>query len=374
MFLSPTALSRNRLGLMMASTVLLQGCVAATQLVQNDKASEEVKARSYKSYKQVLLIPPKEDPRNVVPRTVSELENMGFKVQLIDAGKPIDAAQGTGFLIGADGFVLTCAHVLGGVQDATVTLNDKRYFADLVKADKDADLALLKLRDKLPEPVATLHFRDAAHAYSMGEDVFTIGYPLSRLLGNGERMTKGVVSATTGIRDDTKHLQFSAEVQPGNSGGPLLDHEGYVLGVVQKTLNPWRVMQATGGALPQNINFSIKNQPVIDFVQSASARAFEQLSFNNPGGLEAAGRAVAKIQAGIVESDAEGHDKLVVRLNYISIWDMWYRFRLFVLAAFDFETQEPLFVAGQGSDSMFSNEEVVMADTFAQFRKAIESR
>ncbi len=63
-----------------------------------------------------------------------------------------------------------------------------------------------------------------------------------------------------------------------------------------------------------------------------------------------------------------------MRLNYISIWDIWYRFRLFVLTAFDYETQEPLFAVGQGRDNLVSNEDVVMSDTFGQFRKAVESR
>jgi S1-C subfamily serine protease len=368
--------ARERAGLAILSVaiVLLQGCAASTQLIQNDKASDEIKARSFKSYKEVLLIPPSQDPRNVVPRTVSAIEGMGFKVRLLDPSKPIDAAQGTGFLIGADGYVLTCAHVIGDATETTVTVEGKRHFADVVKSDKEVDLALLRLRDKLPEPVVTVGFRGAAHAYSMGDDVFTIGYPLSRLLGNGERMTKGVVSATSGMRDDAKHLQISAEVQPGNSGGPLLDHEGNVIGVVQQTINPWRVASASGGALPQNINFSLKNEPVLDFIKGASQPAFDALAYDKGGGLEAAGRAVVKIQAGIVESDSDGHDKMVVRLNYISIWDIWYRFRLFVLTAFDYETQEPLFAVGQGRDNLVSNEDVVMSDTFGQFRKAVESR
>jgi serine protease Do len=309
-----------------------------------------------------------------VPRATAELVSMGLKVQLMDPEKPLDASQGTGFLIHADGFLLTCAHVVSDAREATVTLDGKRYFADVVKADKDADLALLKLRDKLPESTKVLSFRGSGRIYTMGEDVFTIGYPMSRMLGNNARMTKGLVSATTGMRDDPKQIQISAEVQPGNSGGPVLDHEGQVVGVVQETINPWRVVQSTGGALPQNINFSLKNDPVLEFVKEASAPTFAQLQYDKGGGLEAAGHAVARVQAGIVAEDSGGRDKLVVRLSYISIWDMWYRFRLFVVSAYDFETQEPLFAAGQGRDNMVSDEEIVIKETFAQFRKALESR
>lgn len=372
---SSHALPSHGLAALLASlALLLGGCAASTQLVHNDKASAEVKARSFKSYKEVLLIPPPQDPRNIVPRAKAEFEAMGFAVRVMDPNKPIEGAQGTAFVISAAGHLLTCAHVLGDIKEATITLDGKRYFADVLKADKQADLALLKLREPLPAGAALISFRGSARSAAMGEEVYTIGYPLSRILGRGARMSRGLVSAANGLRDDPKQLQVSAEIHPGNSGGPLLDREGQAVGVISQTINPWRVAQATGGALPQNINFAIKNEPTLAFLKSAGAGVYDGLAFDQGGGLERANRAVARIQAGIVADDAERRDKMVVRLNYISIWDIWYRFRVFVLAAFDFETQEPLFAAGQGRDSMVSNEDVVIKDTFEQFRKAIASR
>ena len=352
-------------------TVLaLSGCVASTQLVKNDHVSAGVSAKGLKSYKEILFIPPKSDPRNVVPRAVSELQSLGYKVTVVDSAKGLEISQGTGFLIGSDGHILTCAHVLGDKKEATITLDGKREHADVIKSDDKADLALLKLRDKLPESATVLTFRDRTHAYSMGEDVFTIGYPLSRILGNSARMTKGLLSATTGLRDDPNQIQVSAEIQPGNSGGPLLDHEGHVIGVVQQTMNPWRVAQATGGSLPQNINFAIKNDPILDFLKIADLDMYAKLRFDQVGSLEKAVHAVAKVQAGIID-DTAGSDKMVVRLYYVSKWDMWYRFDKFVVAAFDYDTGEPLFAAGQGRDNMISNEDVVVKDTFAEFKKAV---
>ena len=360
--------------LLALAALLLAGCAASTQLVHNDKASADVKARSFKSYKEVLLVGPVEDKRNVVPRAKAEFESMGFTVRVLDANKPIEGAQGTAFVISAAGHLLTCAHVLGEIKEATITLDGKRYFADVLKADKQADLALLKLREPLPAGAALISFRGSAKSAAMGEEVYTIGYPLSRLLGRGARMSRGLVSADNGLRDDPKQLQVSAEIHPGNSGGPLLDREGQAVGVISQTINPWRVAQATGGALPQNINFAIKNEPTLAFLKGVGAGVFEALAFDQGGGLERANRAVARIQAGIVADDAERRDKMVVRLNYVSITDPWYRFRVFVLAAFDFETQEPLFAAGQGRDSIASTEDLVIKDTFDQVRKAIASR
>lgn len=372
---APSASDRSSWPAVLAllAAVVLSGCAASTRLIENDKASADVKARSFRSYKEVLLIPPKEDKRNVVPRIKSEIEGMGFSVRVVDPEKPIEGSQGTGFVVGVPGFLLTCAHVLDGATEATVTLNGQRLMADVVKADKDADLALLKLREALPADQPVLSFRGAARTAAMGEEVFTIGYPLSRLLGSGARMSRGLVSATNGLRDDPKQVQVSAEIQPGNSGGPLLDRDGQVLGVVAQTINPWHVAQATG-ALPQNINFAIKSAPALEFVQAASPQAHAALAFDRGGGLEQANRAVARVQAGAVADDAAKRSTLVVRLSYVSIWDLWYRFRFFALAAYDHETQEPLFVAGQGRDNLVSNEDVVIKDTVAQFRKAIDSR
>ena len=362
-----------RIVIVLPALALLAACSASTQLVTNDKASDAVKAKSFKSYREVLLIPPNDDPRHVVPRVSSEIEHLGFRVRIVDPSKPMEAPQGTGFVIGAQGWLLTCAHVVGDQKEATVTLAGRRVMADVVKADAKADLALLRLREPLPEAAQALAFRLARPA-AMGEEVSTIGYPLSRLLGNSARMTRGLLSATAGLRDDPREVQVSAEIQPGNSGGPLLDRDGNVIGVVNRTLNPAAVARATAGALPQNVNFAIKAVPVVDFVKAADAGAFAALSFDTAVGLESAARGVVKIQAGVAAPDSERGDKLVVRLSYVSILDVWYRFRVFALQAFDYETQETLFIAGQGRDNMVSNEDVVIRDTMEQFRKAVAAR
>lgn len=296
---------------------------------------------------------------------------MGFQVRLVDPAKPLDAAQGTGFLIGIDGFLLTCAHVVSDEKEATVTLDGKRYLADVVKADKDADLALLKLREAPPASAAVLSFRSSARSYRLGEDVFTIGYPMSRILGHSARLTKGVVSATSGMHDDPKQIQISAEVQPGNSGGPVLDHDGQVVGVVQQTINPWGVAMSTGGALPQNVNFSLKNDVVLQFLKGASTPTFEGIRYDEGSGLDEASHAVARVQAGnVAYDDADQQGRLAVGLSYVSVWNIGYRFESFVLKAFDVDTMEPLFVAYEKGEGQ---EDDVIKDTLAQFRKTIES-
>jgi serine protease Do len=275
---------------LLVTAAVLAGCATAPPpvLVNNTRLSEAVKARSFKSYREVLLVPPRSDPRQIGPRLKSQIEAMGYQVRLMDPTKSIEAPQGTAFVVGAEGWMLTCAHVMGQEKVGTITLNGQRLLADVVKSDAKADLALLKLREPLPAGTAVLPFRTAAKPTTMGEDVFTIGYPLSRMLGNTARMSRGLLSATAGLRDNQQEVQVSAEIHPGNSGGPLLDKDGQVIGVVHKIINPAAVQRATGGALPQNINFAIKGQPVLDFLRAADGRAYAAVSFDKPAGMEAA--------------------------------------------------------------------------------------
>jgi S1-C subfamily serine protease len=345
--------------------VLLGGCTASTQIFRNDKA--DVKPKNYHDYKEVYFIPPKEDPRHIVPRVVDEFKGLGFNVTVVDPEKPIEGAQGTGFVITNDGQVLTCAHVIGNKNDATVWLSGVRYEADVVAKDAKADLAILKLRNATGLQVNPAPFR-ADKGYGMGEDVFTIGYPMSNLLGSGSRMSKGLLSSTTGMKDDPTQIQISAEIQPGSSGGPLFDKNGVVIGVVQKTINPWSVAERTGGALPQNINFAIKSDNVLEFIKTKSRPTFDKLIINQSSGFERIQAATVKVRSGIVPAELENKPKLVVRFEYTSIWDMWYRFKLFVVAVLDFDSHETLFVAGQGYDNMTSNEEVVIKDTLAKVK------
>jgi serine protease Do len=350
--------------------LLLAGCASSTRIAKNANLSEELKAKDYASYKEILFVPPKTDPQEVVPNVVAGLEGMGFKVTLVTPDKPLDASQGTGFVI-ANGYLLTCAHVIGEEKTATVTLAANRYIADVVKRDKLTDLALLKLQEPMPTSIAPLSFRAPSIPYNMGEDVFTIGYPLSRLLGDGARMTKGLLSATTGLRDDAKSVQVSAEVQPGNSGGPLLNQRGQIIGIVQQTVNPWRVAQASGGALPQNINFAEKNEPILGFLKDVDG--LPALTFDQGNGLDHAAGAVAKIQAGTLLQVSDPKSKLIVHFNYVAFWDMWWRFRYFALTAYDYDAQEALFAVGQTYDNPASNETTVIRDTLAKFKTALQN-
>jgi len=99
----------------------------------------------------------------------------------------------------------------------------------------------------------------------LGDAVATYGFPYSGVLSSSGNFTLGNVTSLSGIGDDTRFLQMSTPVQPGNSGGPLLDMSGRVVGVVTGRLNALTMMQA-GGDVPQNVNFAIKTPIILNFL------------------------------------------------------------------------------------------------------------
>lgn len=172
------------------------------------------------------------------------------------------ASSGTGFVVAA-GRVLTNDHVAQGCAEVRVrTAGGRELVATLAASDRDSDLALLALQGDAGPP---LPFR-AGPELRRGEEVVTYGFPLAGLLSSGPTLTTGEVSALSGLRDNPRQFQISAPVQPGNSGGPLLDRSGNVVGVVVSKLNARNLARRTGD-IPQNVNFAIKGVQALDFLR-----------------------------------------------------------------------------------------------------------
>ena len=168
---------------------------------------------------------------------------------------------GTGFFVSASGHVLTNAHVVQGFDWVVVCLEGEApHLARVVARDSENDLALLEA-DYQPKTVPTFR-RDV----EVGEDVATYGFPLLDVLGKAGRFTTGTVSANI-VRDDTSLLQIQVPVQQGNSGGPLFDRAGNVVGVVMSKLDALELARVTGD-ITQNVNFAIKSDKALIFLNS----------------------------------------------------------------------------------------------------------
>lgn len=162
-------------------------------------------------------------------------------------------SSGSGFFVTVDGHLVTNHHVVDGCR--RIARGDGAELT-LLATDRANDLALLK-----GPPVADAASLRSGPDARQGEDVLTYGFPLQGMLSSSGQLGAGMVTALAGLRDHPGHLQIDVPVQPGNSGGPLLDRRGQVVGVVVAKLNALRVAQMTGD-IPQNINFAVKLAPV----------------------------------------------------------------------------------------------------------------
>lgn len=171
-------------------------------------------------------------------------------------------ASGTGFVINSDGYFLTCAHVVEDGRIIMVHLGAKTYPAKLICVDVGNDIALLKLDGTNFHPLAF-----ARDIPQMGDKVFTLGFPNPDFQGAAAKYTEGVISSLSGIMDDVRTMQITVPVQGGNSGGPLVDANGNVLGLVVAQLNAATIFEYTGD-IPQNVNFAVKMNYALPLVQS----------------------------------------------------------------------------------------------------------
>ena len=172
------------------------------------------------------------------------------------------SATGSGFIVG-DGRILTNNHVVEGCKSLAARNGaGQRVTAKLVGTDARRDLAVLAVPAGFGPPLV---FRDSP-AVRIGEPVVTYGFPLTGVLSSGPTLTTGDVSALAGLRDNPLHFTISAPVQPGNSGGPLMDAQGHVVGVVVAKLNAMSIAKMTGGDIPQNVNFAIKGPEAAAFL------------------------------------------------------------------------------------------------------------
>lgn len=178
------------------------------------------------------------------------------------------SVSGSGFVVSKNAHIVTNNHVVtdcvGDIHgnlagQASVKLR-------VVSTDEENDLALLQGTKKFKEKdIATIR----ASAVNSGDQVVAIGYPLHGLLTSDMTMTTGIISSLAGVHNDTRFLQISAPVQPGNSGGPLHDSSGNIVGVVTAGLDALRIAKATGD-IPQNVNFAIKTGALRDFLDNSA--------------------------------------------------------------------------------------------------------
>lgn len=175
----------------------------------------------------------------------------------------------TGFFISNDGYLLTNHHVVRDSRKILVHTDSADLSAKLIRTDVANDLALLKV-DGLFSAIPLGNVLDVA----LGDSVTTIGFPNIQVQGVSAKFTAGEISSLSGIQDDPRVFQISVPIQPGNSGGALVDERGNVVGITSAGLSATAMLKA-GGSIPQNVNYAVKisyAQLLLDGVPDLSAK------------------------------------------------------------------------------------------------------
>lgn len=177
-------------------------------------------------------------------------------------GKLSKQRTGTVFFVGKEGQAITNHHVIQGCDE--LRIGGREGVAKLITDDKVNDLALLQIPGEIK---ALAPISDAPTKLRQGEDIVVFGFPLNSLLSSGGNLTPGVVSALTGLGNNTNQIQITAPIQPGSSGSPVLNKKGQVVAVVSMKLSDSKMANATG-QIGQNVNFAVSGQTLKPFLDT----------------------------------------------------------------------------------------------------------
>jgi hypothetical protein len=218
------------------------------------------------------------------------------------AAPPVAAeikGTGTAFVVHRSGYLVSCAHVVAGATRVEVTIGGDRYPATVALFDKANDLAVLKIMAKdLPElPLAD------SDAVELGQDVRAIGFPLSDVLGESLKATRGTVS---GLQNKGGHqvLLIDASVNPGNSGGPLVNDQGEVLGVINAKLTGKEISNVAS-AVPINLAKQLLQEKGVAFKAKGAGAAL-----NGPALVRQVSASVALVTVAIRPTEGDERYKI----------------------------------------------------------------
>lgn len=199
------------------------------------------------------------------PQPAQQTNTRGSEPPPAGPAQQIVNVTGTGFVISNAGHIVTNNHVIKDCVGEILGnfVGESATPLRVVSSDETNDLALLQAQGKFTQ-VGVIRGGTGIHS---GDPVVAIGFPFHGLLTSDLTVTTGIVSSLSGILNDSRFMQISAPVQPGNSGGPLLDTSGHIVGVVAEKLNALKIAKATG-SIPENINFAIKSGALRDFLDN----------------------------------------------------------------------------------------------------------
>jgi len=176
----------------------------------------------------------------------------------------VPSASGTGFVISNDGLIVTNYHVIENGDSITVQFYDnnetKSYKTKILLEDKTNDLAVLSIIDDAFKPFKNIPYKISSEESEIGTSVFTLGYPLIETMGESIKLNDGIISSRSGFLNDKQSYQLSMPINKGNSGGPLFDKSGNLIGIV-----------SAKHTSAENVAYALKTLPLINLLKKIPA-------------------------------------------------------------------------------------------------------
>jgi TPR repeat protein len=185
-----------------------------------------------------------------------------------EALRAITLTTATGCFVTPAGYLLTARHAVEKAARVEVVHVKQTYPAKVILRDESTDVAVLKV-EGTEFPCLPLASSAAAKT---GDSVFTVGFPQIQVQGTEAKFTEGSISALSGLGDSPRFFQISVPVQPGNSGGPLVNEKGEVVGLIVSRLDDVAALMATG-AVPQTVNYALKSSFILPLIESVPGLA-----------------------------------------------------------------------------------------------------
>jgi len=220
--------------------------------------------------------PKKEKPEKVVKKIPSKKQII--KAPEID-GSLLTIGSGSGFYINKQGYALTNNHVVDICKQMVGIVNGKEILFRVITTDKTNDVAVIKTNQRSFNFIKINN--DGA---KLGENIIAVGYPLSGRLSDSVKITRGIVSALSGPNNNSGQIQIDAALQPGNSGGPVINEKGELIGIASAGLNKL-LMAKEARYIPENVNFAVSSSIVTNILKNKkinySTPSFFSSSYSN---------------------------------------------------------------------------------------------
>ena len=248
------------------------------------------------------------DPLGLSSAVANELSSYGLKAYAVSERDMIGifaSSSGSAFAISSD-LLVTNSHVIGSSETVKVMVDGNEVEAKVIHNEPDVDIAVIKVPVELP------YSFKLSNEMQKGEHVTVIGYPYTEIMGQECKVTDGIVSSETGAFDTVFSFQFSAPMQPGNSGGPVFNDDYGVIGIATEKISDIYAF-AEDGFVPQNANYAIKSD-VLQFVTDNLGVDADHTSVVDS--LEKAEKATFMIKSEEQEDLIDIYNDILIEISY----------------------------------------------------------